>query len=137
MNGGHAVVDCLRNEGVRHVFNVPGESFTSILDGMRNAKEIQLITNRHEGGACLMAEAYAKAMRTPGVCVVTRGPGPARQHWHSLCPPRLHAAGVARGAGGAAARGREAGQEIDYTHFFGSLAKWVIEVNDPRRVPAC
>ena len=75
MNGGHAVVDCLRNEGVRHVFNVPGESFTSILDGMRNAKEIQLITNRHEGGACLMAEAYAKATRTPGVCVVTRGPG--------------------------------------------------------------
>ena len=75
MNGGHAVVDCLRNEGVRHVFNVPGESFTSILDGMRDAKEIQLITNRHEGGACLMAEAYAKATRTPGVCVVTRGPG--------------------------------------------------------------
>jgi acetolactate synthase-1/2/3 large subunit len=34
-----------------------------------------------------------------------------------------------------ASRGREAGQEIDYTHFFGSLAKWVIEVNDPRRVP--
>jgi len=75
MNGGHAVVDCLRNEGVRHVFNVPGESFTSILDGMRDAQQIQLITNRHEGGACLMAEAYAKATRTPGVCVVTRGPG--------------------------------------------------------------
>ena len=35
-----------------------------------------------------------------------------------------------------AARGREAGQEIDYTHRCGSLAKWVIEVNDPRRVPA-
>jgi acetolactate synthase-1/2/3 large subunit len=33
-------------------------------------------------------------------------------------------------------RGREAGQEIDYTHFFGSLAKWVIEVSDPRRLPA-
>ena len=75
MNGGHAVVDCLRNEGVRHVFNVPGESFTSILDGMRDASQIQLITNRHEGGACLMAEAYAKATRMPGVCVVTRGPG--------------------------------------------------------------
>jgi acetolactate synthase-1/2/3 large subunit len=75
MHGGHAVVDSLRNEGVRHVFNVPGESFTSILDGMREAQQIQLITNRHEGGACLMAEAYAKATRTPGVCVVTRGPG--------------------------------------------------------------
>jgi acetolactate synthase-1/2/3 large subunit len=35
-----------------------------------------------------------------------------------------------------AVRGREAGQEIDYTHFFGSIAKWVTEVHDPRRVPA-
>ena len=69
MNGGHAVVDCLRNEGVRHVFNVPGESFTSILDGMLEAQQIQLISNRQEGGACLMAEAYAKASRAPGVSV--------------------------------------------------------------------
>jgi acetolactate synthase-1/2/3 large subunit len=46
MNGGDAIVDCLCNEGVCHVFNVPGESFTPILDGLRAAMEIQLITNR-------------------------------------------------------------------------------------------
>ena len=137
MNGGHAVVDCLRNEGVRHVFNVPGESFTSILDGMREAQQIQLITNRHEGGACLMAEAYAKATRTPGVCVVTRGPGATHASIgvhcarHDSTPLVLLVGQVER-----AARGREAGQEIDYTHFFGSIAKWVIEVQDPGRVPA-
>jgi acetolactate synthase-1/2/3 large subunit len=34
-----------------------------------------------------------------------------------------------------AARGREAGQEIDYTHLFGSFAKWVIEINDARQAP--
>ncbi|MEE8305528.1 MAG: thiamine pyrophosphate-binding protein, partial [Candidatus Tectomicrobia bacterium] len=129
MNGGHAVVDCLRNEGVRHVFNVPGESFTSILDGMRDAKQIQLISNRQEGGACLMAEAYAKATRTPGVCVVTRGPGATNASIgvhcarHDSTPLVLLVGQVPR-----AARGREAGQEIDYTHFFGSLAKWVVEV---------
>ncbi len=136
MNGGHAVVDCLRNEGVRHVFNVPGESFTSILDGMRDVNAIQLISNRQEGGACLMAEAYAKASRQPGVCVVTRGPGATNASIgvhcarHDSTPLLLLVGQVAR-----AARGREAGQEIDYTHFFGSMAKWVIEVNDPRRVP--
>lgn len=137
MNGGHAVVDCLRNEGVRHVFNVPGESFTSILDGMRDAQQhIRLISNRQEGGACLMAEAYAKATRRPGVCVVTRGPGATNASIgihcarHDSTPLVLLVGQVAR-----AARGREAGQEIDYTHFFGSLAKWVIEVNDPKRVP--
>ena len=136
MNGGHAVVDCLRNEGVRHVFNVPGESFTSILDGMRDATPMQLISNRQEGGACLMAEAYAKASRTPGVCVVTRGPGATNASIgihcarHDSTPLVLLVGQVSR-----ASRGREAGQEIDYTHFFGSLAKWVIEVNDPRRLP--
>lgn len=136
MNGGHAVVDCLRNEGVRHVFNVPGESFTSILDGMRDVPQIRLISNRQEGGACLMAEAYAKASRTPGVCVVTRGPGATNASIgihcarHDSTPLVLLVGQVSR-----AARGREAGQEIDYTHFFGSIAKWVTEVNDPRRVP--
>src|SRR5258706_7413545 len=34
-----------------------------------------------------------------------------------------------------AARGREAGQEIDYGQFFGSIAKWVIEINDPKQIP--
>jgi len=136
MNGGHAVVDCLRNEGVRHVFNVPGESFTSILDGMRDMTQMQLISNRQEGGACLMAEAYAKASRMPGVCVVTRGPGATNASIgvhcarHDSTPLVLLVGQVARSA-----RGREAGQEIDYTHFFGSIAKWVIEVNDPIRVP--
>jgi acetolactate synthase-1/2/3 large subunit len=126
----------LRNEGVRHVFNVPGESFTSILDGMRDATPMQLISNRQEGGACLMAEAYAKASRTPGVCVVTRGPGATNASIgihcarHDSTPLVLLVGQVSR-----ASRGREAGQEIDYTHFFGSLAKWVIEVNDPRRLP--
>ena len=33
------------------------------------------------------------------------------------------------------ARGREAGQEIDYGSFFGSIAKWVIEINDPKQIP--
>ncbi len=49
---------------------------------------------------------------------------------HDSTPLVLLVGQVAR-----AARGREAGQEIDYSHFFGSIAKWVIEVNDPRRVP--
>jgi acetolactate synthase-1/2/3 large subunit len=120
---------------VRHVFNVPGESFTSILDGLRDVEDIRLITNRQEGGACLMAEAYAKATRRPGVCVVTRGPGATNASIGIHCarydstPLVLLVGQVTR-----AARGREAGQEIDYGHFFGSMAKWVIEVNDPRRV---
>ncbi len=136
MLGGHAVAQCLRNEGVRHLFCVPGESHIAVLDGLWSIPEIQLITNRQEGGSCFMAEAYAKSTRQTGVCLVTRGPGATNASIaiHSAkydsVPLVLLVGQVSRGA-----RGREAGQEIDYTHFFGSLAKWVIEINDARHIP--
>lgn len=136
MIAGHAVAQCLRNEGVRHVFCVPGESYVAVLDGLCDIPEMKLITNRQEGGACFMAEGYAKATRKPGVCIVTRGPGATNASIavHSAkydsVPLVLLVGQVARSA-----RGREAGQEIDYTHFFGTIAKWVIEVNDARQLP--
>ncbi len=136
MLGGHAVAQCLRNEGIRHVFCVPGESHIAVLDGLCGMPEIKLITNRQEGCSCFMAEGYAKSTRTTGVCLVTRGPGATNASIaiHSAkydsVPLVLLVGQVSR-----AARGREAGQEIDYTHFFGSIAKWVVEINEPKHVP--
>jgi len=136
MLGGHAVAQCLRDEGVRHVFCVPGESHIAILDGLYDMPEIQLITNRQEGGACFMAEGYAKTTRSPGICLVTRGPGATNASIaiHSAkydsAPMLLLVGQIARNA-----RGREAGQEIDYQQFFGGIAKWVVEVSDARHVP--
>ena len=136
MLGGHAVAQCLRNEGVKHVFSVPGESYIAVVDGLVNFPEIKLITNRQEGCAAFMAEGYAKATRTPGVCIVTRGPGATNASIavHSAkydsAPLVLLVGQVSR-----AARGREAGQELDYGQFFGSIAKWVIEINDPKQIP--
>jgi acetolactate synthase-1/2/3 large subunit len=136
MLGGHAVAQCLRNEGVKHIFSVPGESYIAIVDGLWNIPEIKLITNRQEGCAAFMAEGYAKSTRTAGVCIVTRGPGATNASIavHSAkydsVPMVMLVGQVGRGA-----RGREAGQEIDYNQFFGSIAKWVIEVNDARHIP--
>jgi acetolactate synthase-1/2/3 large subunit len=98
--------------------------------------EIKLITNRQEGCSCFMAEGYAKSTRTPAVCLVTRGPGATNASIavHSAkydsAPIVLLIGQVGRGA-----RGREAGQEIDYTHFFGTIAKWVVEINEPSHIP--
>jgi acetolactate synthase-1/2/3 large subunit len=136
MLGGHAVAQCLRNEGTKHVFSVPGESYIAVVDGLWHIPEIKLITNRHEGCAAFMAEGYAKSTRTVGVCIVTRGPGATNASIavHSAkydsVPMVLLVGQVGRGA-----RGREAGQELDYTHFFGSIAKWVVEINDARHIP--
>ena len=136
MLGGHAVAQCLRNEGIKHIFSVPGESYIAIVDGLWNIPEIKLITNRQEGCAAFMAEGYAKSTRSVGVCMVTRGPGATNASIavHSAkydsVPLVLLVGQVGRGA-----RGREAGQEIDYGQFFGSMAKWVIEVNDASHIP--
>ncbi|HEY7164899.1 MAG TPA: thiamine pyrophosphate-dependent enzyme [Candidatus Binatia bacterium] len=136
MLGGHAVAECLRNEAVRHVFCVPGESHIAVIDGLCNFPEIKFITNRQEGCACFMAEGYAKATRQPGVCLVTRGPG-ATSASIAVHSARYDSAPLVLLVGqvGRASRGREAGQEIDYSHLFGTMAKWVIEINDPRQVP--
>src|ERR1051325_63847 len=136
MFGGHAVAECLRNEGVRHIFCVPGESHIAVIDGLCNYPEIKFITNRQEGCACFMAEGYAKAARQPGVCLVSRGAG-ATSASIAVHSARYDSAPLVLLVGqvGRASRGREAGQEIDYTHLFGTMAKWVIEINDARQVP--
>jgi len=136
MTGGKALIECLRREKVRHVFNVPGESFLAALDAFYDAPEIRVITNRQEGGACYMAEAYAKATREVGVCFVTRGPGATNASIGVHCaaqdssPLVLLVGQVPR-----INRGRDAFQEVDYERFFGSMAKWVVEVDHASKVP--
>ncbi len=136
MLGGHAVAQCLYNEGVNHVFSVPGESYIAVVDGLVNHPEIKLITNRQEGCAAFMAEGYAKATREVGVCIVTRGPGATNASIaiHSAKYDSVPLV-LLVGQVGRPVRGREAGQEIDYNQFFGSIAKWVIEINDPKQIP--
>lgn len=136
MNGGHAVAQAIRQEGVGHVFCVPSESYTAIMDGLYDVPEVKLITNRHEGAACYMAEAYAKATRNVGVCLVTRGPGATHASIGIHCanqdstPLVLLVGQVSRRV-----RGREALQEMNYGHFFGDMTKWVAEVSDVKRIP--
>ncbi|HEX7928617.1 MAG TPA: thiamine pyrophosphate-dependent enzyme [bacterium] len=135
VTGGQALVECLRREGVKHVFSVPGESYLGALDAFYDASDITLITNRQEGGACFMAESYAKATREVGVCFVTRGPGATNASIGVHCadqdstPLVLFVGQVPR-----ANRGREAFQEVDYERFFGSMAKWVVEIGNAGQI---
>jgi acetolactate synthase I/II/III large subunit len=133
--GGEILVDQLVIHGVAHVFCVPGESYLAALDAFYDRK-IALTVCRQEGGAAMMAEAVGKATGRPGICFVTRGPGAtnaspglhiARQ---DSTPLILFVGQVAREM-----REREAFQELDYRAVFGSVAKWVTEIDDPARIP--
>jgi acetolactate synthase-1/2/3 large subunit len=129
------LIDQLVIHGVRHVFCVPGESYIAALDAMVD-RPIEVTVCRQEGGACIMAEAMGKLTGRPGICFVTRGPGAtnASSGLHiaqqDSTPLILFVGQVAREY-----REREAFQELDYRAVFGSIAKWVTEIDDPARVP--
>lgn len=74
ITGGEAVVAALRNEGVEAVFGIPGTYNLAIYDALYDSA-IRHILARHEGGAAMMADGYARASGRPGVCLTIAGPG--------------------------------------------------------------
>jgi acetolactate synthase-1/2/3 large subunit len=128
------LVDQLIVNGVRHVFCVPGESYLAVLDAFHD-RDLQVTVCRQEGGAAMMAEAIGKATGRPGICFVTRGPGATNASpgihiaQQDSTPMIVFVGQVARGM-----REREAFQELDYRAVFGSMTKWVTELDDPSRV---
>jgi acetolactate synthase-1/2/3 large subunit len=129
------LVDQLRIHGVRHVFCVPGESYLAVLDAFHDS-DLTVTVCRQEGGAAIMAESFGKVTGRPGVCFVTRGPG-ATNAAHGIHIARQDSSPMVMFVGQVArdAREREAFQELDYRAVFGSMAKWVTEIDDPARVP--
>jgi acetolactate synthase-1/2/3 large subunit len=69
------IVECLEEEGVEHVFGVPGEENLDFLDSLSRSKKIRLILTRHEQGAGFMAATYGRHTGRTGVCLATLGPG--------------------------------------------------------------
>ena len=136
-SGGQLLADALAVHGVDTVFGVPGESYLAVLDGLYAHRErIRFVTCRHEGGAAFMAEAHGKLTGRPAALMVTRGPGA------SNAAIGIHTAQqdstplvVFVGQVGNDFLGREAFQEIDYRRMYGSIAKWVTQIDRTDRIP--
>ena len=135
--GGELVVASLLAQGATHAFGVPGESYLAVLDALHDvADRLRFVICRHEGGAAYMGEAYGKLTGRPGVVMVTRGPGA------SNAAIGIHTAAqdstpllVLVGQVGSDFVDREAFQEIDYRRMYGSVAKWVAQIDRADRVP--
>lgn len=134
--GARLLVDALRIHGTEMVFAVAGESYLDVLDALHDTPEIKLITCRQEGGLSFMAEAYGKLTGKPGIAFVTRGPGACNASigvhtaQQDSTPMILFIGQVARDQAE-----REAFQEIDYRRMFGTVAKWVAQIDRADRVP--
>jgi acetolactate synthase-1/2/3 large subunit len=75
ISGAEIFIECLKKEGVKHIFGYPGGVILNIFDFLHDEKELQLILTRHEQGAVHAADGYARASGKPGVVLVTSGPG--------------------------------------------------------------
>jgi len=130
------LVDLLVAHGSTHVFGVPGESYLPVLDALHGREDdIRFMTFRQEGGAAMAADAHGKLTGRPGICMVTRGPGATNASagvhvaYQDSTPMILFIGQVAR-----TMIEREAFQEMDYRRVFGQSAKWVAEIEDPKRI---
>ena len=130
MSVADALFGTIRARRIGHVFCVPGESFLALMDAFHGSDRPLLVPTRHEEGAGLMAEAYAKATGNTGVCLVTRGPGLthlsiALHTAHQDSTPLVAVVGQVP----TTVRYREAFQEMDIAAFARPISKWTLEIN--------
>ncbi len=74
MRGGEAIIESLKNMGVKTIFGYPGGQTIPFYDMLYDA-DIDHILVRHEQAAAHAADGYARASGKVGVCLATSGPG--------------------------------------------------------------
>lgn len=74
MKASDLMVRQLEEEGVRHIFGLPGEENLAFLESLRTSK-IKVHITRHEQAAAFRAAAYGRLTGKAGVCFSTLGPG--------------------------------------------------------------
>ena len=135
--GGRILADALVAQGIDHIFEVPGESYLDVLDGLYDvSQKLKVITCRFEAGAVNMAEAYGKLTGRPAAVFVTRGPGACHGAigvhiaQQDSTPMLLFVGQIPFSE-----TDRESFQEVDYRRMFGPLAKWVTQIDQVDRIP--
>lgn len=131
MQGAQALVEVMRQSGVRHIFGLPGDTGMAFYDALRDVRgDIQHIMTRDERSASFMADAYARVSGRIGVCEGPSGggatyivPGVAEAQGSAiplLCltsdtPVNQHGRGVLT--------------ELDQVGLFRPVTKWNARVN--------
>jgi acetolactate synthase-1/2/3 large subunit len=128
-------MECLKAEGVEHVFGIPGGANLPTYDALYDAG-VRHIQCRHEQGAGHAAEGYAKASGKVGVALATSGPGAtnlvtaiADAIMDSV--PTVFITGQVR----TDLIGTDGFQEADVSGITMPIVKHSIMIQDPREIP--
>jgi len=135
------VVEFVAEQGVKHVFMLPGGGAMHLNESLGRHPDIQFICNLHEQAAAIAAEAYAKVTNSLGVAMVTTGPGGTNAitglagAWLDSMPcmfisGQVKCADLKRDSGV-----RILGvQEIDIVAIVSSITKYAVTIEDPSTI---
>src|SRR5690606_28559494 len=124
-HGGHHALDVARAHGVTTMFTLSGAHIFPMYDAaVKTDRPMPIIDVRHEPSAVFAAEAVGKLTRTPGLAVLTAGPGvtngvsPVAQAYFSGAPLV-----VVGGRAAASTWGQGTLQELDHPPIFETITK--------------
>jgi acetolactate synthase-1/2/3 large subunit len=75
INGARLLIEALEAQGVTTIFGYPGGAIMPLYDALTSSTKLVHILARHEQGAALAADGYARVTGRAGVCLATSGPG--------------------------------------------------------------
>ena len=129
------IVECLENEGVTHVFGIPGEENIRLIEALSKSS-IDYVLTRHEQGASFMAETYGRLTGKAGVCSATLGPGAINLLLGTADATTNSTPLIALSAQVGMDRSyKESHQSVDLVSMFAPVAKWSALMATPGAAP--
>lgn len=135
MTGAELLVRCLENEGLEHMFGVPGEENLALLDALLDSK-IHFLQTRHEQGAAFMANVQGRLTGKASVCLATLGPG-ATNLLTGVADANMDRAPLVAitAQAGTERFHKESHQYLDLISLFRPAVKWNAQLVRPQVVP--
>ena len=135
MKASDLFVRCLENEGVTHIFGVPGEENADVMLSL-NDSPIDFVLCRHEQAAAFAADVYGRLTGKSGLCLGTLGPG-ATNLVTGVADANMDRAPTVCLIGQASTRRlhKESHQNMDSIAMFRPISKWAHSIYDERNIP--
>ena len=135
------IFQCIAEQGVAHVFFLPGGGAMHLNNALLKESRLQAVSMLHEQGAAIAAEGYARTSGRFGVCLVTSGPGVTNAitglagAWLESTPVLFLSGQVKRADLKGGSGLRQLGiQELDIIPVVNSLSKYAVCLLDPQQV---
>ena len=135
------VIRFIAEQGVKHVFMLPGGGAMHLVDSLGRCKDIEYICNLHEQACAIAAEAYARVTNNLGVVLVTTGPGGTNTitgvagAWLESTPCLFVSGQVKRSDMKKDLGVRQLGpQELDIVSLVKTITKYAITVTEPTSI---